>query len=203
MRRWTLTLLLTTGLGAQVSLPGFSAQRLMPGLGLPVILTPPITLVVMIAPAESVSGDRGVDLSEAGRARARHWALSLSLYRPRALYAATEPITRATLLPTADHLGLDPKACDIRDLKGLAREIRNDHAGDSVVVCWPAKHMKPLALALGVPEPLAEWPPAVADQIWVIWFDARGVGAIETAPQSAPPDPAGPSRNAAVWGVTR
>lgn len=194
MIRWTLALMLTTGL---------LAQTVPPGAGSPVTLTPPVTQIVLIRNAEYVTGGKAPELSGEGRTRAKQWALCLPLYGPKALYATTGPITRATLGPTAEQLKLTPKGYDPKDLKGLAKEILGDHEGETVVVCWPAKYLKPLALALGVPEPLAEWPSDLAQQIWVIRLDAEGAGAIDTGTQSAPPDPGSPGGNAALWGIKR
>ena len=121
-----------------------------------------------------------------------------SVYEPKALFAGSGQVSLGTLAPTAKALGLTAVPKDPRDPKGLAKEILADHAGTSVVVCWPAKALKPLALALGVPEPLAEWP-EVWHQIWVIRLDAKG-GAIDTGSQAAPPDPHVVSGYAVVWG---
>lgn len=201
MRPLILLLLMATGLGAQV----IHHPLLNPSVVQPQAptFTAPVTKIILFCPAERVTEGKPARLTEQGEGRAQFWRLVLSLYEPTALVTTGEPVSEATLAPTGKHLSLQPRAFSPKDPKALAREILSNHKGGSVVVCWPPEQLKPLALALGVPEPLAEWPEEIYDQLWVIRLGAKGEGAIDTGLQGAPPDALAPTGYAVMWGIER
>ena len=183
MSKWIVALLLSVGLNAQVA------------------LTPPVTTLLLMRHAETASSAADALLSEAGAKRADGWSFALGSYHPTALYSSSQPCAVATLQPAAKLLKLKATAWPTDRVKDLAEDILTTKKGGIVAVCWDQKNLKALALALGVPEPLAVWPENDYSQVWVIRLGADEDGAIDTGTQAAMPDPAGPSGYAAVWGL--
>ncbi len=129
------------------------------------------TVVVLVRHAEKLPGeDPGLD--EAGAARARALAHTLSAWRPQAIYVSQFRRTRDTAGPLAEATGLAPVALNGLDIPGLVARIREGEA-TRVVVVGHSNTIPAVIAALGAPRPddIGE---EVYDDLFVVTLPADG-----------------------------
>jgi phosphohistidine phosphatase SixA len=135
---------------------------------------PPATTVILVRHAEKVSESRDPDLSARGQERARQLARQLAGLAPAALYATEYKRTQQTLAPLAKQLGVRCQVHPGRDSAGLAQKIRDEHAGQVVVVAGHSNTVPAIAAALGAPAGSFRKKTAYDDLV-LISLDDRGV----------------------------
>ncbi len=114
-------------------------------------------MVLRHAEKQSDSNERGVPLSEAGRARARRLAELLKDTDVTAIYSTDTERTKATAEPLAQVLKLEIKTYEARDADGrlapqlLVDRLRRDHGKDVVLVIGHSDTLPGLFKALGCP----------------------------------------------------
>ena len=134
------------------------------------------TTVIVVRHAEKLSDDEDPSLSDAGRARALALDRVLADLTIDAVYASQYRRTRETLAPIAASRGLTVGTHDARDFEGLARIIREEHAGQVVVVAGHSNTVPGLIRALGA-DPVADIPDDEYDDLFVVrlYDDGRAV----------------------------
>ena len=100
-------------------------------------MKPLITTVYIVRHAEkdtAVAGSSDPELSAVGRARAQALNQTLAKRQPAALFTTDTKRTRATLVPLATALKLEPQTYDPKRGRDLADMVLKDYAGKSVVI---------------------------------------------------------------------
>ena len=100
-------------------------------------MKPLITTVYIVRHAEKdtlAANAADPDLSAQGRARAQALSQTLAKRQPAALFTTDTRRTRATLVPLAAALKLEPQAYDPKRGRDLADMVLKDYAGKSVVI---------------------------------------------------------------------
>jgi broad specificity phosphatase PhoE len=119
--------------------------------------TPP-TVIYLVRHAEKdlTPGLKDPLLTTAGEARAQALADRLTRERPAALFTTDTRRTRATLGPLAQATHLTPLVYDPDKMADLAARIREQFAGQTVVVVGHSNTLLPQLAALGVEPPVQE-----------------------------------------------
>lgn len=132
----------------------------------------------------------GAGLSPSGQQRAAAYVEYFQRYRLDAqplhldclIAAADTPQSRRsrlTLEPLSEayQLPIDTRFQD-QDVKRLARALRSQPSGRSILICWHHEEIPALIRALGVdPDwllPHGKWPPTVYDWVIQLQYDGRG-----------------------------
>ncbi|MGI4835050.1 MAG: histidine phosphatase family protein [Janthinobacterium lividum] len=131
---------------------------LLLALGLPLLAraaalpAAPPTIVYLVRHGEKDLTPHLADplLTTAGEARAQALADRLTRQRPAALFTTDTRRTRATLVPLAQATGLTPLVYSAQEPTALATRIKQDYAGQTVVVVGHSNTLLPLLAALGV-----------------------------------------------------
>ncbi len=117
--------------------------------------TPSNTTVIVVRHAERASeSDPDSPLSPAGEARAVALAAALADAGIGTLFATQYRRTRDTALPLAERLGLPVRVEETggsaeESAAALARKIRSEHAGETVLVVGHSNTVPPIVRALG------------------------------------------------------
>ena len=114
--------------------------------------------VVRHAEKQSESNERGVPLSEAGRARAQRLAALLKNSAVAAIYSTdtvrtletAEPLARALKIAVRKYSSVGPDGKT--NLQPLADRLKSEHARDTVLVVGHSDTVPPLLKALGCAE---------------------------------------------------
>ncbi len=106
-------------------------------------------------------------LTPAGERRAEALRDTLRPHPLAALYTTDTVRTRATLAPLAQARGLEPRVYDARYPEVLARLLREQHRGQTVVVVGHSNTLLPLMDALGAARPV----PQLADSDYDYLFE--------------------------------
>lgn len=122
------------------------------GLAAQVEAKPPVTTLYLVRHAEKdlTPGLPDPPLSPAGEARAQLLARQLAKRHPAALFTTDTRRTRATLAPLAQATGLVPEVYRAQEPAALASRLRQDYAGQTVVVVGHSNTLLPLLAALDV-----------------------------------------------------
>lgn len=134
-----------------------------------------VTTVILVRHAEkdrSDPHDNDPRLTDEGHARAAELVHVLGDAGIDVIYSTPYRRTRDTARPLAKHLGLDlTKAPVGNHAEGMARRIRERHAGQTVLVSGHSNTTPEVARALGVESvPIIE--DHVFDELWVITIAA-------------------------------
>ena len=154
------------------------------------------TTVILVRHAEkdrTHPEDNDPRLTDEGHARAEELVHVLADVGIDVIYSTPYRRTRDTAKPLAKHLGLDLEKAPVGNHgEGMARRIREKHAGQTVVVVGHSNTTPELAKALGV-----ESPPFIEDHVfddlWIITIPADGPARLlrlrygATSPESAEP----------------
>ena len=125
---------------------------------------PVVTTVILVRHAEKAAPDGDPPLSAAGEARAQELARVLSGVPLDAIYVTQFARTQQTVQPLASARGIKPQ---VRQAGGaqkatyapdLAREVREHHAGKTVLIAGHSNTTVDVLQALGVrnPPPIAD-----------------------------------------------
>ena len=137
MRIWRAAVLLTFGVAVPVT---------------PLLAQAPTTVfVVRHAEKGGDPADRDPELSEAGRERARTLAHVLGEANITAIYSTPFLRTQHTAQPLAELLGIEITVTTISQTmtEDLVATLRNDHAGQVVLVVGHSNTVPPIVNALG------------------------------------------------------
>ena len=151
MVRLSLWLFLLAGLAAFAGGPSAPAHaRSKP--------KPVVTTVYLVRHAEKDSMDNPLDptLSAAGIARTLVLRRLLAGNHLSALFTTDTKRTRATFIPLASAVGLEPQVYDAQQLETLALRIQQEYVGKAVAVVGHANTLLPLIKALGATPPIQE-----------------------------------------------
>lgn len=171
---------------------------LLPALGgcLPALAGPAAapTTVLVVRHAERASAtDRDSPLSAAGEARARALAETLADAGVSAILATEYQRTRNTARPLAERLGIPVRVeaaagSAEASAAALARRIRTEHAGETVLVVGHSNTVPLIVAALGGGEvgPLGE---DEYDRLFVVLLPAAGPPRTVRARYGAPSSP--------------
>jgi broad specificity phosphatase PhoE len=113
----------------------------------------PITTVLVVRHAEKQL-DQGDDppLTDQGSARAQLLANMLAETKPVAIYATQYRRTKDTVQPLADRVSVPIRAIEAKETDALAKQIKAEHEGKTVVVAGHSNTVNKLIAALGGPE---------------------------------------------------
>ncbi|MDA8016002.1 MAG: histidine phosphatase family protein [Thermoanaerobaculia bacterium] len=133
------------------------------------------TTIVLVRHAEkdrSNPTDNDPRLTEEGHARAQALVHTLGNAGIDSVYSTPYRRTRDTARPLAKHLGIGLERAPVGNhAKGMAKRIRDRHAGQTVLVVGHSNTTPELARALGIASPpVIE--DHVYDQLWVIKLPA-------------------------------
>ncbi len=112
----------------------------------------PVTTVTVLVVRHAEKGKLPPDnppLTQAGRERARTLAHTASVAGVDGIYASQLQRTQQTVQPTADLLGLTLKIIEKEDVKKLARRIRTEHQGETVLVAGHSNTVPRIIESLG------------------------------------------------------
>lgn len=153
--RWLPHLAAMTLLVALALLPAASAAH--GPASAPAVET---TTVILVRHAEKTAPTTDPPLSEAGRARAEALAHALADAGVDAIYTTPYRRTQQTAEPLAERLGITPRVAGVDPSYGepLARRLREEHAGETVLAISHSNTVPELIAALGI-----ESPPEIAD----------------------------------------
>lgn len=115
---------------------------------------PGLTTVILVRHAEKDTTP-GVDdpgLTRAGEARARRLASLLGSAGISKIYSSEFRRTKATVAPLGAKLGLPTTVMPARDMAGLVRKLKGDHAGETVIVSGHSNTLPAIMNALGITE---------------------------------------------------
>lgn len=161
MRIWRVVLLLAFGVAAPAT--ALFAQA------------PTTVFVVRHAEKGGDPADRNPELSEAGRERARTLAHVLGEANISAIYSTPFLRTRHTGQPLAERLGIEITVTTISQTmtEDLVATLRNDHAGQMVLVVGHSNTVPPLVNALGA-GPFENQADDEYDDLFVVTLAADG-----------------------------
>ena len=129
-----------------------SALFLMLVVAAPVMAQSPTT-VILVRHAEKGGdpADRDPELNEAGRERARTLAHVLGEANVSAIYSTPFLRTRHTAQPLAELLGIEITVTPVSQTmtEDLVATLRNDHAGQVILVVGHSNTVPPIVNALG------------------------------------------------------
>lgn len=154
------------------------------------------TTVILVRHAEkdrSSPHDNDPRLTDEGHARAAELVHVLSDAGVDVMYSTPYRRTRDTARPLAKHLGLDLKKAPVGNhAEGMARRIRDRHAGQTVLVSGHSNTTPEVARALGIESvPIIE--DHVFDELWVITIGSEGKASMtrlkygDPSPEEPPP----------------
>lgn len=130
------------------------------------------TTVILVRHAEKNEHPPGGDagLSTSGLVRAQVLARTLKDSGVDAIYASRYPRARLTAEPLANALGDSVRIYDPNDLPALAKTIRDEMAGRTVLVVGHSDTISPTIQELGGP-PLARGEAVAYDRLFVLTLD--------------------------------
>lgn len=143
----------------------------------------PLTTIYLVRHAEKdlTPGLADPPLTPAGEARARALRQKLQRRQPAALFTTDTRRTRSTLAPLAAATLLSPQVYDARQPLALVQRIRQEFAGQAVVVVGHSNTVLPLIEALGVKPPLAEIKDEEYSYLFEVRISASGVASVKTS----------------------
>jgi phosphohistidine phosphatase SixA len=148
---------------------------------------PAFTTVFIVRHAEkdTTTDTKDPGLTPQGQLRAE--ALRDVLAGPvGALYTTDTVRTRATLAPLAERLQVQPNVYDPKDQSALAKRLREQHRGQTVVVVGHSNTVLPLVEALGVKAPVAEMADDEFDYLFEVTIPAEGEPTVKTTHYGPP-----------------
>ncbi len=131
-----------------------------------------LTTVILVRHAEKTLTGDDPPLAREGEERARRLAYALGGLDVDAIYSTPTTRTRTTAQPLADRLGLeidDELEYSPEYAAGMARKIREEHAGHVVVVVGHSNTTPDVARALGV-DAVPDVPESDYDNLFVVTF---------------------------------
>ncbi|MGB3968250.1 MAG: nuclear transport factor 2 family protein [Planctomycetota bacterium] len=133
----------------------------------------PVTTIVLVRHGEKVDAATDAELNAAGQARAGALARALRDLPLTAAYTSQFRRTADTVGPTCKTHGLTAIVVPAADGRTLAARLRNDYAGQTVLVCGHSNTLPELVKALGIRQP-----PTIADdeydRLFIVTLDADG-----------------------------
>jgi 2,3-bisphosphoglycerate-dependent phosphoglycerate mutase len=148
----------------------------------------PVTTVFIVRHAEKdlTPGQADPGLTPEGLQRAEALRDTLGRYPVAALYTTDTARTRATIAPLATRLALEPQVYDSRQPDLLARRLREQHRGQTVVVVGHSNTVLPLIDALGAPRPVPELSDADYDYLFEVTLPSEGAATARASHYGAP-----------------
>jgi broad specificity phosphatase PhoE len=148
------------------------------------------TLVLLVRHAEKVGPSGDVALSAAGEARAKALVEVARDAKVSAIVTTQFLRTRQTAAPTAEALGLTPviiaaSANTADHVAAVVRSIREQHAGQTVLVVGHSNTVPAIASALGAPR-LADLCDSVYDALLIVAIASDGATRLVRAHYGAP-----------------
>ncbi|HEX6811279.1 MAG TPA: nuclear transport factor 2 family protein [Planctomycetota bacterium] len=110
----------------------------------------PVTTVVVVRHAETMEARVGHRLSPAGKSRAEALAMVLRGLQLGAVYTNGSQPTTETVEPFCLGKGLRPRSLSATETKRLVARIREEHRGQSLLVCGQSNNIPELLEQLGV-----------------------------------------------------
>ena len=134
-----------------------------------------LSTVVLVRHAEKNEHPPGGDagLNTRGLVRARELARTLEGAGVRAVYASQYGRTRVTAAPLAEAIGDSVRTYDANHLDALARRVRAEGKGGTVVIVGHGDTIGPTIEAL-TGTALGKDEPAPYDRMWVLTLEAAG-----------------------------
>ena len=136
------------------------------------------TTVILVRHAEKEDGD-DPELTAAGRERAARLASLLADSTVTAIYSTDTRRTRATADPTAKGSNLDIQVYDPNQLAGFANQIRDRHAGGTVLIVGHSNTTPALANQLTGNSRLEQFPDDDYGNILVVTLPDDGTPRLE------------------------
>ena len=151
--RRTLWLLIMMIAAIVATAPAAWAQASAPARKMP---KPTVTTIYLVRHAEKDSTSNPADptLSGVGEVRAQALSRLLARHRPTALFTTDTRRTRATLAPLAEATRLVPLVYNAKDPVTMAKWLRKEFAGQTVVVVGHSNTLLPLIESLGGTPPV-------------------------------------------------
>ncbi|MFQ5704239.1 MAG: phosphoglycerate mutase family protein [Gemmatimonadales bacterium] len=135
------------------------------------------TTVILVrhAEKESTAGERDPVLSAAGKARARELARVLAQTKISTIYSTPFHRTMNTAQPIAELLGLEVTTTPVSGtlVQDMARLLREDHAGETVLVVSHSNTVPAIMNALGA-GPYEQLGEDEYDDLFVVTLSADG-----------------------------
>ena len=129
-----------------------------------------VTTVIVVRHAEKAGGPGDVPLSDTGRIRADELGRVLTGAKVTAIYATQFLRSRQTTTPIARALHLEPViiATSATYARDLARHIRKENSGGTVLVISDADRIGEVLKQLGVQDPLPPMGKTQYDDLFVV-----------------------------------
>lgn len=171
--------------------PLFAAIGVMMALSLGAVRRPASdTVVLLVRHAEKAGPTGDVALSAAGEARAKALIEVARDAKVSAIITTQFQRTRQTAAPTAELLGITPvvvaaSANTAEHVAAVVRTIREQHAGQTVLVVGHSNTVPAIATALGAPK-LADLCDSVYDALLIVTIASDGATRLIRAHYGAP-----------------
>lgn len=120
-------------------------------------------------------------LTEKGQKRAAQLFEKLGADTIQALYSTDYQRTRATLTPISEQLSLPINIYEAHDYSGLAAEILDNHAGETVLLAGHSNTILPIIEALGAAPPIDSIAEQDYDYIFSVRIEADGSAQAEVS----------------------
>jgi broad specificity phosphatase PhoE len=142
--------------------------------------------IVRHAEKDLTPGVADPGLTPEGQRRAEALSDTLRKYPVAALYTTDTARTRATIAPLAARLGMEPQVYDSSQPAVLAKRLREQHRGQTVVVVGHSNTVLPLIEALGVARPVPELTDADYDYLFEVTLSPEGTASVQAHYYGAP-----------------
>ena len=145
--------------------------------------------VFVVRHAEKEATGTDPALTAAGQQRAAALRDRLQSHPVAAAYTTDTLRTRSTIEPLATARGLVPRIYDPSQQSALARRLREEHPGQTVVVVGHSNTVLPLIEALGAARPVATLTDADYDYLFEVTRQADGMVTAQVHRYGASPAP--------------
>jgi broad specificity phosphatase PhoE len=136
--------------------------------------------VFIVRHAEKEATGDDPPLTAAGQQRAEALRDTLQPHPVAAAYTTNTLRTRSTLAPLATARGLEPRLYDASQQGALARRLREEHRGQTVLVVGHSNTVLPLIEALGAARPVATLTDADYDYLFEVTLQSDGMVTAQT-----------------------
>ncbi|MEL7451553.1 MAG: phosphoglycerate mutase family protein [Pseudomonadota bacterium] len=135
-----------------------------------------VTTVLLVRHAEKAANQgHDPELTATGHQRAARLASMLADLSPDIIFATQFKRTQQTVAPLAKSAGLDVTTVQAADIDSLAQRIREQHAGDTVVIAAHSNTVPAIIEALGS-EPVPAIPESEYTNLYIVSLPATGIG---------------------------
>jgi probable phosphoglycerate mutase len=142
--------------------------------------------IVRHAEKDPTPGLADPGLTPDGQLRAEALRDTLRKFPVAAVYTTDTARTRATAAPLAASLGLEPQLYDARQPAVLARRLREQHRGQTILVVAHSNTLLSLIDALGAPRPVPELTDADYDYLFEVTLPPEGAPSARASHYGAP-----------------